>query len=332
MNLKDKTMKTVILDGYTISRDDLNWSSLIKFGKLVFFQRTEPEEVVTRIGDAEAVLTSKCVIDQNVINRCFHLRYIGVLATGYNNVDTVYARRKNIIVTNIPYYSGSSVAQMTFSLLLETANHAWVHNISVHRGDWAESEDFCYTLTEQTRLAGKTIGIIGFGNIGRQVAQIAEAFGMKVICYTTHPPAGRISLIEQELVRFVEFTSLDSVLRRSDIITLHCPLKDETRDLISRNSIYKMKDGVVLINTARGPLVNEADLADALKSGKIRAAGLDVLSVEPPSPDNPLLGLRNCIITPHIGWITKEARARLIEIATLNIEAFLRGDSLNRVV
>jgi glycerate dehydrogenase len=324
-------MNIVILDGYTISRDDLNWASLLKFGKLTYYPRTGAEQLLSRLGRAEAVLTSKCLIGKEVIDRCPHLQYIGVLATGYNNVDTFYAKQQGLAVTNIPYYSGSSVAQATFSLLLEIANQVGLHNEAVHRGDWNESADFCFTLSEQLRLAGRTMGIVGFGNIGRQVAQIADAFGMEILVHTPHPPT-QATLIETEMQHSVTFTDLDSLLRQSDIISLHCPLTEDTREMINFASIARMKAGAILINTARGPLVQEHDLASALKSGKLMAAGIDVLTVEPPMQGNPLIGLRNCIITPHISWVTKEARARLIEIATLNIDAYLRGEMRNRIV
>lgn len=325
-------MNIVVLDGYTISQDDLNWSDMLRFGPLTYHPRTSRKDIVKRIGDAEAVLTSKCLIDEYVMDECPNLRYIGVLATGYNNVSVNYAKYRNIAVTNIPYYSGSSVAQFTFALILEIANNVGLHNASVKRGDWTAREDFCYVLTEQSRLAGMTLGIIGFGNIGRQVAQIAEAFGMKTLVHTPHPPVGKTSLVELELVRLVEFTSLDSVLRRSDILSLHCPATPKTEGMVNREFIAKMKDGAILINTARGSLINEEDLATALRLGKIKAAGIDVLSTEPPPSNNPLLSIGNCIITPHIGWITKEARERLIEIAVSNLKAYLEGENLNRIV
>lgn len=309
-------MKIVILDGYTINPGDLSWSGLEKYGELAVYERTPAKLIVPRIGDAEIVMTSKCVLSSEVLSRCPNLKYIGILATGINMVDLEYAAAHGIVITNIPAYSTDSVAQFTFALLLEICNQTGVHNKAVQSGNWHSSKDFCLPLTPQMELAGKTFGIIGFGNIGRRVAKMAEAFGMKVLIASGYPdPAFETGNIS--------FTSLDKVFASSDIISLHCPLTEDNRGFINRDAISKMKDGVILLNTSRGPLINEEDLAQALISGKVYAAGLDVLSVEPPKGGNPLIGLPNCIITPHIAWITRESRIRLIEIAVSNLESWL---------
>lgn len=317
-------MKIVILDGYTIHQEDLNWPVLEELGDLTVYDRTPEELAVERIGDAELVMTSKVIISKEVMDQCPNIRWIGVLATGYNMVDLDYATEKGISVANIPHYSTDSVAQFTFSLILEICNQAKVHADAVRDGAWQKSKDFTFTLTPQIELAGKTLGIIGFGSIGKKVAKIAEAMGMKVLIGTNHPAPDFAT-------ESIAFGSREEVLKQSDIISLHCPLTKETQGLINEKTIGLMKDGVILINTSRGALVEEKDLAEALKSGKILAAGLDVLSEEPPAEENPLLGLPGCYITPHIAWITKEARSRLIDIAGQNARSFLAGGNLNRV-
>ena len=316
-------MKIVILDGYTINPGDLSWSSLEIYGELSVYERTPEDLIVRRIGDAEVVMTSKCILSAEVLSQCPNLKWIGILATGVNMVDLAYTSVHGIPVTNIPAYSTDSVAQFTFSLLLDICNKVGTHHEAVHSGQWQSAKDFCFCLTPQKELAGKTFGIIGCGNIGKRVAKIAEAFGLKVLIASNHPdPAFGTESIS--------FTSMDHLFVDSDIISLHCPLTDENKGLINRTTISKMRDGVILLNTSRGPLVNETDLAQALKSGKIFAAGLDVLSVEPPK-DNPLIGLENCIITPHIAWITKESRIRLIDVAASNLESWLSGKNINCV-
>ena len=317
-------MKIVILDGYTINPGDLSWSELNKYGDLTVYERTPKELIVSRIGDAEIVMTSKCMLTAEVMSQCPNLRWVGILATGINMVDLEYASAHQIPVTNIPAYSTDSVAQFTFSLLLELCNRVRVHNEAVHSGQWQNSKDFCFTLTPQMELAGKTFGIIGFGNIGKKVALIAEALGMNVLI------ASSFSDPSFETAK-ISFASMDELFSASDVISLHCPLREDTKDLINEATIAKMKTGVILINTSRGPLINEEDLAQALRSGKVSAAGLDVLSVEPPKENHPLIHLDNCIITPHIAWITRESRTRLIDAAVSNLEGYLNGEDVNRV-
>lgn len=318
-------MRIVILDGYTINPGDLSWSGLEKLGTLTVYDRTPKELVATRIGDAEIVMTSKCLITKEVMQQCDNLKWIGILATGINMIDLDYATQRGIPVTNIPAYSTESVAQLTISLLLEICNHVKEHNDAVNSGQWYDSKDFCFTITPQIELMGKSIGIIGFGNIGRSVARIAESFGMRVTIASKYPnPNFTTDLIK--------FGSLEELYKTSDIISLHCPLTNENKGFINKNSISMMKDGVILLNTSRGPLINEYDLSDALKSGKIYAAGLDVLSIEPPLENNPLIGLPNCLITPHIAWITRESRSRLISMAVANLESYLKHDGHLNVV
>ena len=317
-------MKIVILDGQTINPGDLSWDALKKYGELTVYERTPKELIVSRIRDAEAVLTSKCILSAEVLSQCPNLKYIGVLATGINMVDLECAAARRITVTYIPAYSTDSVAQFTFSLLLEICNHVKLHSDAVHSGKWQTSEDFCFRLTPQMELAGKTFGIIGYGNIGRKAARIAEALGMNVVIASKYPDPG----FETENISFV---TLEELYKQSDVISLHCPLTEENRGFINSSSISKMKDGVILLNTSRGPLITDDDLAQALKSGKVAAAGLDVLTAEPPRNGNPLIGIPNCIITPHIAWITKESRTRLIETAGSNLEAFLNGEKINCV-
>lgn len=322
-------MKTVILDGYTVSRDDLNWDVFAELGGFAFYPRTEADDVITRIGDADLVLTSKCRIDKNVMDACPALKYVGVFATGYNNIDVAYARERGIAVANVPDYSAAAVAQMTFALLLEIENAVGAHDASVRNGEWQNSDDFCYTVAPQTELDGKTFGIVGYGSIGRRVCRIAEALGMNVLVHTPHPP--RADAENAQKAGAAGFVPLDDLLANADVVSLHCPLTPLTDKLIDGKTIAQMKDGAILLNTARGGLVEETSLAAALKSGKLKAAGLDVLSAEPPGKDHPLIGLPNCIITPHIGWITQEARRRCIEITYRNAAAFLNGERLNRV-
>lgn len=317
-------MKIVILDGYTINPGDLSWSRLGQYGELTVYEGTPAELIASRIGDAEVVMTSKCVLTAEVLSQCPNLAWIGILATGINMVDLEYAASRGIPVANIPAYSTDSVAQFTFSLLLEICNRVGVHDRAVHSGQWQSSKDFCFRLTPQMELAGKTIGVIGFGNIGKRVAKMAEAFGMKVLIASSYPDPAFAT-------ENISFASLEKLLSSSDVISLHCPLTENNRGMINRETISKMKDGAILLNTSRGPLINEEDLASALKSGKVFAAGLDVLSVEPPRDGNPLIGLPNCVITPHIAWITKESRVRLIDTAVANLESYLSGENANCV-
>ncbi|MBQ3115018.1 MAG: D-2-hydroxyacid dehydrogenase [Clostridia bacterium] len=315
-------MKTVVLDGYTTNPGDLTWDSFEKFGELTIYDRTPPHLVAERINDAQIVVTNKALITKEVINKCPNIKFITTLATGYNAVDVSYAKKLGIPVSNVPEYSTKSVAQLVFSYILHHFNKVAELNNSVKNGDWCNSEDFCYWVTQLTALKGLTIGIVGYGAIGREVAKIAEAFSMNVI-YCNH----RNKPYPNSKHTFVSFEQL---LEESDIISLHCPLADDTKNLINNDTISKMKKGCLLINTSRGPVINEHDLASALNNDKIYAA-VDVVSVEPMQPDNPLLAARNIIITPHIGWAPKTVRENLLEIVQKNIEMFLKGTPQNVV-
>lgn len=317
-------MKIVVLDGYTLNPGDLSWQEIEKLGTLTVYDRTKPEQTVERIGLAEAVFTNKTVLSAEVLNACKHLKFIGVLATGYNVVDLEAAKLRGITVCNVPAYSTMSVAQLTMGLLLEICHHIGLHDQGVHEGEWSRQEDFCYWKTPLIELDGKTFGIVGFGRIGKAVAKIVQAFGMHVAIYSRYPDAA----LESDTVRFV---SLDELLRTSDVVSLHCPLSARTQGIINQKAIGKMKDGAVLINTGRGPLVVEADLAEALNSGKLYAAAVDVVSVEPILADNPLLQAKNCIFTPHIAWATDAARKRLMQISADNLKAFLEGRPIHVV-
>ena len=311
-------MKIVVLDGYAANPGDLSWAALEALGELTVYDRTAPEAVVERIGDAEMALTNKTELGRAQLAAAPKLKYLGVLATGYNVVDVAAARELGITVTNVPAYSTDSVAQLTIALLLEICHHAGEHNRAVQAGRWTNSPDYCFWDTPLIELAGKTMGIIGYGRIGRRVAELARCLGMKVVAWTRTP-------------RDPECVSLDELLRVSDVISLHCPLFPETRGLINRETIAKMKDGAILLNTSRGPLIDDRALSEALKSGKLYAAGADVAAVEPIAADNPLLGLPNMILTPHIAWATLEARTRLLDIAAKNAQAFLWGEPVNVV-
>lgn len=319
-------MKIVVLDGYTENPGDLSWGRLEELGEFIVYDRsslTDEDEAIARIGEAEIVITNKTPITKRVLDSCPSIRYIGVLATGYNVVDYVYAAKKGIPVTNVPGYGTDTVAQFTFALLLEICHHVAHHSEAVHAGRWEQSPDFCFCDYPQIELAGKTIGIIGFGRIGQKVGTIAKAFGMKVLAYSPH---------EYESGKAIgTYVNLDTLLAESDVISLHCPLFPETEGIINQATIAKMKDGVILLNNGRGPLVVEQDLADALNSGKIQAAAVDVVSAEPIKGDNPLLTAKNCFITPHIAWATKEARQRIMDCAVNNVKAFLSGAPENVV-
>ena len=319
-------MKIVVLDGYTENPGDLSWSRLEELGEFIVYDRsslTDEDEAIARIGEAEIVITNKTPITKRVLDSCPSIRYIGVLATGYNVVDYVYAAKKGIPVTNVPGYGTDTVAQFTFALLLEICHRVAHHSEAVHAGRWEQSPDFCFCDYPQIELAGKTMGIIGFGRIGQKVGTIAKAFGMKVLAHSPH---------EYESGKAIgTYVNLDTLLAESDVISLHCPLFPETEGIINQATIAKMKDGVVLLNNGRGPLVVEQDLADALNSGKIQAAAVDVVSAEPIKSDNPLLTAKNCFITPHIAWATKEARQRIMDCAVNNVKAFLAGAPENVV-
>lgn len=317
-------MKIVILDGYTLNPGDLSWEAVEHFGDVTTYDRTPTESVSERIGAAEIVLTNKTPITQATIETCPNIKYIGVLATGYNIVDTAAARKKNITVTNIPTYGTESVAQFTIALLLELCHHVGAHSDAVMRGDWEKSVDWCFWNYPLVALAGKTIGIIGFGRIGQGTAKIAQAMGMNVLAVDNH--------IHEELItETCKYTTLPDLLKQADVIALHCPLTNETTGLINKNTIAQMKDGVRIINTSRGPLIIESDLRDALESGKVAGAASDVVSAEPIKSDNPLLGAKNMIITPHIAWAPKESRQRLMSIAVENLRAFIAGQPVNVV-
>lgn len=319
-------MKLVVLDGYTENPGDLSWDGLAALGELRVYDRTngtDPQRIIDRIGDAELVFTNKTPITRAVLEACPSIRFIGVLATGYNVVDTACARKRGIPVSNVPAYGTASVSQFSIALLLEICHHIGHHSESVRAGNWAKNPDWCYWDYPLIELEGKTMGIIGFGRIGRQEGRIARALGMEVLACDPRPcDEGRA---------LAEYVSLDELLARSNVVSLHCNLTPENEGLINADSIAKMKDGAILINNARGQLVNEADLAAALNSGKLAAAGLDVVSTEPIRPDNPLLRAKNCVLTPHISWAPKESRQRIMDCTVANARAFLAGAPQNVV-
>lgn len=316
-------MKIVILDGYTENPGDLSWDGFAMLGTLTLYDRTAESTVVSRIGDAEIVYTNKTPITAKTLAACPNLRYIGLLATGYNVVDVTAAKAHGITVTNIPSYGTAAVAQFAIAMLLEICHHVAHHSDAVHAGRWTANPDWCFWDYPLIELDGKTMGIIGFGRIGQATGKIARALGMRVLAYDSHPnDAGRA---------IGEYVPLDDLLRASDVISLHCPLFPETQGIIHAGNIEKMKDGVILLNNSRGQLVVERDLANALNSGKVYAAGLDVVSTEPIQPDNPLLTAKNCSLTPHISWAPKESRQRLMDIAVENLRAFLAGSPVNVV-
>lgn len=319
-------MKIVNLDSYALNPGDLDWTPLKKLGDCTFYDRTpidDDREILKRIGDAEIVLTNKTPLDKKTIISAPNLKYIGVTATGYNIVDINAAREAGIPVTNIPTYGTDAVAQFTFALLLEITSQVGLHNNLVHDGRWTTNPDFTFWVKPLMELKGKTIGLIGFGSIARKVAEIASAFSMNVIFYNHRLKTG--------IPGYVKQVSLDELYQNADIISLHVPQVPETTGIICRESIAKMKDGVILINTARGGLINEEDVAQALNNGKISAAGIDVAQKEPIPADSPLLTAKNCYITPHIAWAPRETRNRLLEIAIDNLKAFLNGNEINVV-
>jgi glycerate dehydrogenase len=316
-------MKIVVLDGYTLNPGDLSWAELRALGTCEVHDRTPPAQVLERAAGAQILLTNKTVLSAETIARLPNLRYLGVLATGYNVVDLAAAQQRGIPVTNIPDYGTPAVAQMTSALLLELTHHVAHHAQTVRAGRWSRSADFCYWDFPLTELAGSTLGLVGLGRIGQAVAQIGLAFGMNVRAHDCAPPAAPPA--------GVELVSLETLFRQSDVLSLHCPLTPQTKGLVNRERLAWLKPTALLINTARGPLVDEAALAEALNSGRLAGAGLDVLSVEPPPPDNPLLTARNCLITPHIAWATCAARNRLMSVAVANIRAFLEGRPQNVV-
>ena len=315
-------MKIVILDGYASNPGDVSWEEIAGFGELTVYERTAKNEVVSRIGDAEIVFLNKTPVDASVFEQCKNLRMIGVLATGYNIVDIAAAKAHGVTVCNVPGYSTGAVAQMTFALLLEMTQHVGEHSRAVHGGQWQRCPDFCFWNAPLTELAGKTLGIVGYGAIGQAVGNIAQAFGMRLLVTARHikpVPEG------------AQFVTPEELLARSDIVSLHCPQTAENLHMLDAAALAKMKDGAILLNTARGGLIDEQAVADALKSGKLAGYGADVVSKEPIAADNPLLTAPNCYLTPHIAWAPKEARLRLHHIAAENLRAFLNGTPQNVV-
>ena len=322
-------MKIVILDGYTLNPGDLSWDELKKYGELTVYDRTtyDPEEetkIIERAKDAEIIFINKTPLTAQTLKKLSKLKFICVLATGYNVVDIQAAKKLGIIVTNIPTYGTTAVAQMAFALLLEMCHHVWAHSEEVKKGAWTNNADWCFWNYPLIELAGKTMGIIGYGRIGQAVGTIAQAFGMKVLAYDLM----QNKQLENEKLKYVE---MDELLTNSDVISLHCPLFESNRGIINKNSIAKMKDGVMILNNSRGRLIVEQDLADALNSGKVAGAAVDVVSTEPIKMDNPLLKAKNCIITPHISWAPKESRQRLMDVAVNNLKQFLDNNPVNVV-
>lgn len=318
-------MKIVILDGFTSNPGDLNWDKMEALGDLTVYEYTpnQTADIVDRLQDCEIALTNKTIITAEVMEACPGLQYIGVLATGYNVVDMAAAATHGITVTNVPGYSTQAVAQQAFALLLDICSHAAHHSKEVHNGRWSRGRDFCFWDYPLIELDHKTAGIIGFGQTGKAIGRAAKAFGMRVITNGSHEtPEGKA---------IGEYVSREQLLKESDVIFLACPLNEQTKDLVCKETIAQMKDGVILINTSRGGTIVEKDLAEALHSGKVYGAGVDVVSVEPAKPDNPLLACENCVITPHIAWAAKEARVRLIDIASGNVKCFLEGKAQNVV-
>jgi glycerate dehydrogenase len=322
-------MKIVVLDGYTLNPGDLSWKGIEKFGTLDVYDRTAydisgKDLIIDRVKDAEIVFTNKTPLSKEIIDKLPKLKFIGVLATGYNIVDINAAKAKGVVVCNIPTYGTDSVGQMAIALLLEMCHHAGAHSESVKKGEWANNSDWCYWNYPLIELSGKTMGIIGYGRIGQVTGRIAQAMGMKVAAFDEY----KNNSLESDTMKYVD---LDTLLASSDVIALHCPLFESTKGIINKDNIAKMKDGVMIINNSRGPLVVEQDLADALNSGKVGGAAVDVVSTEPIKNDNPLLKAKNCIITPHISWAPKESRQRLMDIAADNLEKFLSGSPVNVV-
>jgi glycerate dehydrogenase len=316
-------MKIIVLDGYGLNPGDLNWDGFEALGELTVYDRTLPSELMERAAGAEVLITNKTLITAENMADLPELKYIGVLATGYNVVDIDAAKARGIVVTNIPAYSTASVAQMVFAHILNITQRVGYYADENKQGRWTKNADFCYWDTQLVELQGKKMGIVGFGNIGQATARIAQAFGMEVCVYSSKPqfvlPSG------------IKKMDLDELFAECDVISLHCPLTPDTKEMVNADRLSKMKSNAILINTGRGPLINEQDLADALNEGRIAAAGLDVLSVEPSVEGNPLLTARNCFITPHIAWATLEARTRLMEIAVQNLKSFLNGQIINNV-
>ena len=317
-------MKIVVLDGYTLNPGDISWEGMEAFGDLTVYDRTKAEDVAERIGDAEVVYTNKTPITKETLDACPNVKFIGVLATGYNIVDTAAAKEKGIPVSNIPTYGTAAVSQFAIGLLLELCHHIGEHSDAVKAGEWTSNPDWCFWKYPLVELDGKTMGIIGFGRIGQDTGKIAQALGMKVLAYDSFPKKE----LESETCHYAD---LDTVLGESDVIALHCPLYPDTEGIINKDTIAKMKDGVMIINNSRGPLIVEQDLRDALDSGKVAGAAVDVVSTEPIQMDNPLIGAKNVIITPHISWAPKESRQRLMDIAVDNLKCYVDGKPQNVV-
>ncbi|CUX47901.1 D-2-hydroxyacid dehydrogenase [Clostridium sp. C105KSO13] len=319
-------MKIVILDGYTENPGDLSWEEMEALGELTVYDRTsltDTQETIDRVGDAEVVITNKTPIPKEVFEKCLHIKYVGVLATGYNVVDVDTAKAKGIPVTNIPTYGTDAVGQFAIALLLEICHHIGHHSDAVHGGRWSSNDDWCFWDYPLIELAGKTMGIVGFGRIGQTTGRIAKALGMNVIANDEFKSESGKAI--------AAYVDRDTLFAQSDVIALHCPLFPETKGMINRGNIAKMKEGVIILNNSRGPLIVEQDLKDALDSGKVYAAGLDVVSTEPINADNVLLHAKNCFITPHISWAPKESRQRLMNIAVNNLKAFVEGKPVNVV-
>ena len=317
-------MKIVVLDGYTLNPGDISWEGLEALGEVTVYDRTKPEEVVERIGDAEVVYTNKTPITRDTLDQCGNIRFIGVLATGYNIIDIEAAKEKGIPVSNIPTYGTAAVSQFAIALLLELCHHIGEHSDAVKNGEWTSNPDWCFWKYPLVELAGKTMGIVGFGRIGQDTGKIAQALGMKVLAFDAY----KRPELESETCRYA---GLDTLLAESDVISLHCPLFPDTEGIINKDTIAKMKTGVMIINDSRGPLIVEEDLRDALNSGKVAGAALDVVSTEPIKMDNPLLSAKNVILTPHIAWAPKESRQRLMDIAVENLQCFVDGTPQNVV-
>ncbi len=317
----------VVLDGFTLNPGDLSWERLLSLGNCSIYDRTAPEAIVEEAGEAELILTNKAVLSRVVIEALPQLKYIGVTATGYNVVDLDAARERGITVTNVPIYGTASVAQMVFSHVLHLTQHVGEHSRAVHAGRWSSAKDWCFWDFPQVELAGLTMGIVGLGRIGRATAKLADAFGMKVVATSRSATKAE----KGDLPDYIQRIDLDALFRDSDIVSLHCPLTPETENLVNATRLQMMKPSALLINTSRGPLIDEAALADALQHRTIAGAGLDVLSTEPPLVDHPLLGIENCVITPHIAWATRSARSRLLDTVVDNVAAFLAGRPQNVV-
>lgn len=317
-------MNIVILDGYTTNPGDLSWDAFNEFGNVTTYDYTPNELIIERCKDAEIIIDNKVVLSKEILNQLPKLKYIGMLSTGFNVIDTEAAKENGVVVCNVPTYSTSAVAQLTFALILETYNQVAVHSKAVHEGEWTNCRDFCFQKTPLVELSGKTIGLIGYGKIGSEVAKIADAFSMNILCYVP-------SVKPQPCYKSFKFVSLDELAEKSDIVSLHCPLTTETQGIINEAFISKMKKNAIIINTSRGPAIDEQALADAINSGRIAGAGVDVLSTEPPKADNPLLACDKCFITPHIAWAGYETRERLIGVVYNNLKAFIEGNPVNIV-